>query len=291
MRQAGRYLPEYRALRARYSLHDLFFTPDLIVQVTKMPIDRFGFDAAILFSDITVVYEALGCELTFDEGPNIAMAKTLSYRPEALEPIIEGIRLLRKELKVPLIGFVGAPFTIATYCIEGGAEEALAWLRRDPATFRALLDQIQEALLQFSAAQREAGVDAFQIFDSWANVLTHAEFHSFSLPYVTALVQQNNPMPTLFFMREAARYLTHIPCGISLDGTLSLPEARRLTSRPLQGDLAPDVLFKPPSVIQERVGALLSSMQGDPAFIINLAHGIKPGTPLEGIYALVESVS
>lgn len=294
MRQAGRYLPEYRRLREKYSLKDLFFTPELAVQVTKMPLERFGFDAAILFSDITVVAEALDLPLSFSEGPKLkewvtpASVHKLGATFEKLSPIIEVIHLLKKDLSVPLLGFCGAPFTVASYLV-GSLEMALSWMHKDPKSFQVLLEKIADATSAYLKMQVDAKVDAIQIFDSWANHLTPDEFFTYSLPFIQRFVNEVK-VPCIFFMRGIGPYIDKIPCAVSVDETVCLQKARQLTDQPLQGNLNPELLFQPLDVIKEKTLSILQDMQKDPAFIFNLGHGIKPNTPLEAIYCLVETV-
>jgi uroporphyrinogen decarboxylase len=285
MRQAGRYLPEYRELRKNHSLKELFFTPALAAQITRMPIDRFGLDAAILFSDITVVAEAMGLPLEFQEGPIVApwQEKDLRDCPEALDPIIDAVLLLKKDLAVPLIGFCGGPFTVATYLL-GGVERALQYTR-----LSSLLDRIADVSCEYLRRQAEAGANALQIFDSWANVLTPEQFRTWSLPYIERLIAAAN-VPPIFFMRGAGRHLEEIPCAVSLDWETDLAAARLKTKRALQGNLNPDLLFEPLPVIREKTMEILKSMKGDPAFVLNLGHGVKPGTPVEAVHSLVETV-
>lgn len=294
MRQAGRYLPEYRALREKYSLHDLFFTPELAAQITRMPLDRFHFDAAILFSDITVVAKMLGFSLFFAEGPKVAPAMTLervdvlSIDEEALNPIFEAIHLIQSDITVPLLGFCGAPFTVASYLL-GGMENTRLWMKHHPDVFFRFLQVIQKATLIYTKKQEEAGVDALQIFDSWANLLTVEEFERFSLPFVKEL-SESLSIPTLFFMRNGSPYIEKIPCAISLDENGSLLQARQRTKKPLQGNLGPDVLFEPLSIVKQKTTEILEEMRKDPAFIFNLGHGIKPQTPLDAVYCVVDVV-
>jgi uroporphyrinogen decarboxylase len=290
MRQAGRYLPEYRALRETHRLKELFFTPEWAAEVTLMPIRRFALDAAILFSDITVVAEALGINLDFNEGPVVTPKASpgMSFRPcmEKLDPIIETVRLLKPQLRVPLIGFCGAPFTVASYLI-GDLEETKKWIA-DP-RFSHLLDQIADVSCEYLKRQVAAGVDAVQIFDSWANVLSEEEWRRFALPYIKRLAA-SVPVPAIFFMRGAARYVDEIPCAVSLDWEADLAAIRLKTKKTLQGNLDPDILFGPLPALRERAQALLESMRDDPAFIVNLGHGVKPGTPIEAVHCLIESV-
>ncbi len=296
MRQAGRYLPEYRALRKQRSLRELFFTPELAARVTHLPVDLLGVDAAILFSDITTVALALGLKLDFREGPVVtplvtpAMVDSLPLIPveEALAPVGETIRMLRRSLKVPLIGFCGAPFTVATYLVENYKE----WPKE---ALHKLLDKlaaVTEASIRF---QIQSGAQAIQIFDSWANLLSREEFLEFSLPYIQRLVQASS-VPTIVFMREGALYLDEwsaVPLvALSLDEHTPLPEVRRRVGpeRVLQGNLSTELLYQPIPVIRAEVRRLLDSMHGDPSFILNLGHGLKPDMPVESVKALVAEV-
>ncbi len=293
MRQAGRYLPEYRRLREKHSLKTLFLTPELAFEVTKMPINRFGVDAAILFSDITVIALSLGFDLDFQEGPKITPPLTpshvdhLPFFPEKLEPIFQTIRLLKQDLLVPLLGFCGAPFTVASYLI-GDLERTTDWMRRDPLTFQNLIDKITHATIAYLQLQKQAGVDAVQIFDSWANVLTKEEHERYSLFPLQRCVASIN-LPSLFFMREMGPYVEKIPCGLSLDWTISLREGRQRTAQPIQGNLDPDFLFQPLDQIRTKTKELLYAMEGDPGFILNLGHGVKPQTPVDAVRCFVDT--
>lgn len=292
MRQAGRYLPEYRELRSKYSLRDLFFTPELAAEVTKMPLSRFGVDAAILFSDITVVAVALGFSLEFQEGPKIFPAANplipLGFSPEKLEPVIQTIRLLKKDLNIPLLGFCGGPFTVASYMV-GDMDKTLSWMRGDPKSFGHFLDQITRVTCVYLQMQEEAGVDAVQVFDSWANVLSKEEFETYSLAPLKQLISSVK-IPSLFFMRESKAFIEKIPCALSLDWTVSLKEARGKTAQVLQGNLNPDFLFLPLDQIREKTIEILELMRNDPGFIVNLGHGVKVGTPVDAVECFVDTV-
>ncbi len=294
MRQAGRYLPEYRKLREKYSLRDLFFTPELAAEVTLMPIVRFGFDAAILFSDITVTAESLGLSLDFSEGPKLADWVTpsnlhqLILMPEKLAPMIETLHLLKKDLQVPLIGFCGAPFTVATYFV-GGLEKAISWMRTSPESFLLFLEKIADATILYIQMQEKAEVNAIQIFDSWANHLTPEEFLIYSLPFVQRFVNAVS-CPSIFFMRNVSPYIDKIPCAVSIDESFCLKKARKMTQHPLQGNLSADLLFEPLDVVKSKTLSVLEDMKEDPGFIFNLGHGIKPNTPLDAVYTLVDTI-
>jgi uroporphyrinogen decarboxylase len=291
MRQAGRYLPEYQKLRALHSLREMFFTPRLAAEVTLQPIRRFGFDAAILFSDITAIAPAMGFALEFREGPCVSPFATkgnwqeLSQDLGALDPIAEAALLAKKQLDIPLIGFCGGPFTIATYLTEktwGGVD------------FAQFLDCIANMCIASLRRQIEAGVDAVQIFDSWANLLNDEEFEEYSLKPLKKIIESVDK-PVIIFMRGSAQRVEKLaslkPAAISVDWERPLSEIRRTVKIPLQGNLNPDLLFRSVDQVRNETSALLQEMKGDPAFILNLGHGVKPKTPLEAVAALVEEVA
>jgi len=302
MRQAGRYLPEYQQLRKKHTLKHLFFTPELAAEVTLMPVDLLGVDAAILFSDIMVIALALGFKLEFSEGPVVQPLLTpsildgLSYDLEKLEPVFQTIRLLMPELKVPLLGFCGAPFTVATYLIDKNSGEKFSqtkkWLYSHPQSFYKLLQKIEKVSIDYLKKQVEAGVSAIQLFDSWANVLSKEDFRLFCLPFYKRIIEAV-PVPVILFMRGAGHHLddlASLPCALSLDWKTPMHEARLKTKQTLQGNLDPDLFFAPLSVIQEKTSELLQTMQGDPGFIVNLGHGVKPNTPVDAIRCFIETV-
>lgn len=304
MRQAGRYLPDYQAMRRQHSLFELFFTPELAAKATLMPLEQIGVDAAILFSDITVIALALGFTLDFQEGPVIAPLLQSASDVGKLEcldvktilaPIGETVRLSLSSL--PLIGFCGGPFTVASYLIEKHAGSDLLktkqWLYRDPVSFHMLLDKITQVSCEYLQMQVEKGVQAIQIFDSWAHVLTDDQFREVCLPYWKRLLDSVN-VPGIVFGRGNSFRVQTIesikPSAISVDWQLPVALARSQTSLPLQGNLDPDLLFGPISQVKKETLKLLDSMRGDPGFIVNLGHGIKPNTPVESVRCLVDTV-
>ena len=258
MRQAGRYLPSYQHLRARHSLYTLFTEPDLIAAVTQLPLQAYPFDAAILFSDITIVALSLGLTLTFSEGPRI----TGTSPPQPLTFLTTAIRALKQTLTVPLIGFVGSPYTVSTY------------LNHYP------LAPLTAALLHLIDLQIDAGVDAIQIFESHPHHPSH--------PYLKQLIDHTRArnIPTILFARDASAhphlYAALNPTALSVDEGQPLLAIRNKLSLPLQGNLASDALLDP-STLQPQLNELLTSMRGDPAWIFNLGHGIKPQTPLASL--------
>lgn len=312
MRQAGRYMPEYRALRAKHSFLEMCHCPELVAEVTQQPIQAFGMDAAILFSDILVIPEALGVGLRFDEGAGpiierpLATASDIIKLPsvemkEALDYVSQGIRLLLPSLKVPLIGFCGAPFTLASYMIEGKTSRDLRktkqWMLRDPVSFHALLNRLAEAAGDYLEMQVDAGVQAVQIFDSWAGVLGHAQFCEFSLAYLKKIVARLKPkVPVTLFCRGASVFAPDLiqaaPNAISIDWNARLSDIRRVVPYPiaLQGNLDPDLLYAPLPKLRQEVTALLDSMKGDRGYIFSLGHGITPEVPVEAVRELVDCV-
>jgi uroporphyrinogen decarboxylase len=269
-------MPSYRKLREKHSLRELFFNPELAAEVTLMPIEQIGVDAAILFSDITVVALPLGFSLDFCEGPVIK--GSLQRRGiEILEPIAESIRLIKPQLKVPLIGFCGGPYTVASY-ING-----------DPA----LLEPITEVTIEYIRMQEKAGVDAIQIFDSWANQLNSAEFQQFCTPYLKRIIDAAT-VPVIVFMRGACQRVEELvslrPDAISFDWEKPLSELRSRVPMAMQGNLNPDLLFEPLPIIRQKTQELLDSMRGDPGFIVNLGHGVKPNVPVDAVKCLVDTV-
>lgn len=285
MRQAGRYLPQYRALRAQHSFQTLVHTPELAAQVTHLPIDLFGFDAAILFSDILVVAEVFGFQIDFVEGQGMKLRPpkeatelpvqtTLHYVPQAIE-------LLKKTLAVPLIGFCGGPYTVCRYMERLTPE----WLGK-----------VTDASIEYLKMQVKAGVDVIQIFDSWAGHLSPAEFHTLALPYLTRLVQAIKPLskPLILFCRGSHHYLSELialgPAAIGFDWEVELSEiAQRVPLHiAIQGNLNPKLLNGPLSLLEPAVNHLLESMQNRPGFIFNLGHGIEPSASVENVRWLVQ---
>lgn len=317
MRQAGRYLPEYRELRARAgSFLDLCFTPELAAEATLQPVRRFGFDAAILFSDILVVPYGLGRRVSFEagEGPRLdplatpAAIAALPPRldPSVVEPVYEAIRLVRCELapSVALLGFCGAPWTVATYMIagRGTADQAPARLfaYHEPEAFGRLMDRLASASVEYLVGQFRAGVDAVQIFDTWAGVLPAAEFARWCIEPVrriVAAVRAEVPGAKIIgFPRgvgtSLAAYVENVAVdAVSLDWTVDPGFVRdRIQSRvAVQGNLDPLALVAGGTALDRGVDAALASY-GERPFIFNLGHGILPETPLAHVERMVERV-
>lgn len=316
MRQAGRYLPEYRETRRRVgSFLDLCFTPELAADVTLQPIRRFDFDAAILFSDILVVPYALGQGVRFEEGEGPLLeplaerldSLRLSDVEEKLAPVCETVRLVRRELsgEKPLIGFCGAPWTVATYMIAGrGVPEQLPARRlaaENPDRLQALIDILVEASVVYLLAQIEAGADVIKIFDSWAGVLDgEGWFERWAVRPVQSIVRRVRAVapetPIIVFPRGAGArlgvYAQETKAdAIAVDWMTPMELARDLVAEPvaLQGNLDPALVVEGGRALDEGIDAILSAMRGR-AHIFNLGHGITPDTPLEHVSRLVERV-
>lgn len=312
MRQAGRHLASYRALRQRYSFLEMCHEPDLISQITLLPIEAYDMDAAILFSDILVIAEAMGVGLRFEDqvGPIIERPILTRQDIEALPPpdisklqyVAQGIRQLKKQLQVPLVGFCGAPFTVASYMIEGKTSRDLKktkrWMLKDPEGFHVLLNKIADWSSAYLQLQIEAGVQALQIFDSWANALSHYSFREFSLAYLQQLINdvRHTEIPVILFCRGSSVFAPQLaelrPAGIGLDWNCHMASMRCMIDQSiaLQGNLDPDILYAPLSRIEKEVERLLDEMEGDPGFIFNLGHGIAPDVSEGAVQTLVHCV-
>ena len=318
MRQAGRYLPEYRAVRSQAgSFMNLCTNPELACQVTLQPLERFPLDAAILFSDILTIPDAMGLGLRFAEGEGPVFDKPLRSAaaidrlgvpdPEAeLRYVVDAVRLIRRELneRVPLIGFSGSPWTLSTYAIEGGASKtfryAKALLYQDPSSAHKLLGVLTESVVLYLSAQIEAGAQAIMVFDTWGGVLTSAAYEEFSLAYmqeiVSALASRHPEIPVILFTKGAGVWLSKIAAtgcrGIGCDWTIDLDTARRQvgTNIALQGNLDPSILFGSSDAIVRETARVLQQHGSRKGHIFNLGHGIQPETPIEAVALLVEAV-
>jgi uroporphyrinogen decarboxylase len=316
MRQAGRYLPEYRAVRARADFLTMVRTPELAVEVTLQPVDLLGVDAAIIFSDILVVPQAMGMALTVEEGTGprfdaplrgaADIAKLRDPAPEEeLRYLLDALRLARRELneRVPLIGFAGAPWTLMSYMVEGTGSKNFARAKRflveQPAEAHRLLERLASTVGAFVRAQVEAGAQAVQLFDSWAAALGPSDFRAFALPYLARAcrIAREAGAPVIAFAPGAGWALEEIAehTGADVIGvdwqTDAAQARRRLQGRPvaLQGNLDPCWLYASPGVIRERTREMLDAF-GPAGHIANLGHGILPDVPVAHARAFVEAV-
>ena len=313
MRQAGRYLPEYREIRKGRTMLETIQAPELAAEITLQPIRRFGFDAAILFSDLTVPFTPMGAPFDLKEGVGPVVEKPVRSRDdlkalrkiqpeEDLPHVLETIRILRRELSVPLIGFTGAPFTLASYLIEGGPSKDHKRTRQmmysDPELWHSLMALLADVVRTYLESQIRAGADAVQLFDSWIGVLSEDSYREFLLPHMRSIFAGLRPLgvPVIHFgtgtpallkiMKEAGGDV------IGVDWRISLPQAAKNIGEPtpLQGNLDPAVLITEPAIIRKRALDIVRQGRDLPGHIFNLGHGIYPETPIENVEALVETV-
>ena len=295
-------MPSYRALRAKHSFMELALTPELAAEVTLLPVEELGVDAAILFSDILVILLTLGCKVDFVEGtgPQVLAPERFEQRDvsETLQPVFEALKLLKGTLKVPLLGFAGAPFTVASYLL-GGLTAAKKRMLGDPQAFAKLIDLLTELTIEYLVLQAEAGADAVQVFDTWAGELGVKHYRAYSLSplkRICVALQEKN-IPVILFSRKTAQHLPALaalkPTALSVDWTVDLPSLRHgIVSKPiaLQGNFDPDLLYCDEKMIRETVASTLEAMQGDGGYIVNLGHGIKPDMEQARVAAFVEAV-
>jgi len=315
MRQAGRYLPQYQAVRANVDFLTLCKTPELAAEVTLQPVEILGVDAAILFSDILIPVEAMGMALEFPEkyGPTLsepirnksAVDRLVVPDTEDDMPfIIETIRILRERLKdkVPLIGFSGAPFTLATYMIEGGSSKNFIHTKKimfqNNRLFNYLMDKLTLMVTSYLSAQIRAGVQAVQIFDTWAGVLTPFDYKESVLPHVKKTISElkKEGVPIIYFANDCAGILQEIRKSgadvIGVDWKIDISDAIKKLGKKVvvQGNLDPCALFLSKEEIEERVKDILWKGETAKSHIFNLGHGILPDTPVENAIALVKAV-
>ena len=317
MRQAGRYLPEYRKMREKAgSFLTLCTTPELACEVALQPLRRFPLDGAILFSDILTIPHAMGLGLHFVEGEGPAFERPVRTPrdidrlappdpEEDLRYVIDTVRLLRAELggRIPLIGFAGSPWTLATYMVEGGSSvhfaRAKGLLYEQPHAAHRLLEVLAESVRAYLQAQAEAGADVLMIFDTWGTVLAADEYRDFSLAYLAHIVralEAETDTPIVLFGRGGGQWLHELAAtgcaALGIDWTVDIARARREVGDrvALQGNLDPCVLYASPSTIRERAGRLLQAYGPGSGHVFNLGHGLQPGMDPGRVSALVDAV-
>ncbi len=313
MRQAGRYLPDYMRVRSNCTFLELCKSPELAAEVTIQPVDILGVDAAILFSDILTPIEPMGMKLDFVPGPVFenpvrTMADVEKLRIPTMEEdvpyVLDTIRILRRELaaKVPLIGFGGAPFTLACYMVEGKGSKDFAQIKRmmyaAPEVYAALMEKITTMDTAYLNAQIGAGAQAIQIFDTWGGILSPADYAKYVLPYTKKLINGLNraDIPVIHFVKGAGAMLDIVKQAggdvMGLDWHVDLGKARDLLGADMavQGNLDPTVLFAPQNIIEREVKRVLDDNAGRPGHIFNLGHGILPTVPPENAIFMVECV-
>jgi uroporphyrinogen decarboxylase len=314
MRQAGRYMAEYRAIRAKASLLEICHRPELASEVTLQPVEFLGVDAAIIFADILLPFEPLDLGLTFTAGEGPAIEKPIRSAEQVarlpqVDPerdlgyVLEAIRLTVKALagSVPLIGFAGAPFTLASYAIEGGGTRTFAETKRlmyqDPGTWHALLDRFAGIVGAYLAAQARAGAEALQVFDSWVGCLSPDDYRRYVLPHsrkAIALAREGGA-PIIHFGTDTSGFLDEMAEAggdvIGVDWRIRLDDGwKQFPNRGIQGNLDPCALFAPLKELKARVADILDRAAGRPGHIFNLGHGILPNTDPARVRAVVEMV-
>jgi uroporphyrinogen decarboxylase len=314
MRQAGRYMPEYRAIRSKLSFLELCRNPGLCAEIMLAAVDRLGVDAAIIFADLLPILEPMGLELEFtaDEGPVIRnpirgpeevdrLGELESVGP--LEFVIETVRQTRAGLdpRLPLLGFSGAPFTLASYAIEGGASRNYLRVKslmvEDPGAWDALMGRLSRAVARYLNAQIAAGAQAVQLFDSWVGCLGPDDYRRYVLPYSRAVIEAVEPAAPLIHFASGNPALLPLMAEaggtvIGIDWRTRLDDAWRAVGpdRAIQGNLDPAVLLTNPAEIRRQAQAIVAQAGGRPGHIFNLGHGVLPETPVANVMALVEAV-
>jgi uroporphyrinogen decarboxylase len=314
MRQAGRYMEEYRKLRRQYGFLELCKKSDLAAEITVTPVERLGVDAAILFADILLILEPMGVGLEYSQGDGpvihhpVRSGKDVDglkeFDPEnELSFVYEAVRKISKTLKnkVPLIGFAGAPFTLASYLIEGGGSRNYVHTKKlfytAPEAWKRLMERLARDTAKYLNCQIAAGAEVVQIFDSWAGCLTPSDYEQFVLPHTRAVIEAVTPgVPVINFTTGTAGSLKHVRAAggdvIGLDWRVNLDEAWETVGYDvaIQGNLDPVTLYAAPKEIKNRVADILRRAGARPGHIFNLGHGVLPETPVDHVIAMVEAV-
>ena len=314
MRQAGRYMPEYRKVRKEHSIVEICKTPELAADVTITAAERLGVDAAIIFADLLLPLEVMGLDFEFVEGdgPKIArplrdagaVAQLKTDRAEELEYVAESIQIVARHFgeRLPVIGFCGAPFTLASYMIEGGGSRnyvhTKSLMYRDPEAWDELMRRLIRVLSPFAAAQARAGADAIQVFDSWVGCLSPPDYLRYVLPHTRTLIAEIKAtgVPVIYFGTGMATLLDAIKQTraevVGVDWRIPIDEAFEMLGSKfaVQGNLDPVALFAPEAELRRQAREILKLAAGKPGYIFNLGHGILPETPVENVLALVDEV-
>lgn len=315
MRQAGRYLPEYRKLRHEIgSFLKMCKNPDVASEITLQPLARFDLDAAIIFSDILTIPDAMGLGLSFEtkEGPQFAFpvrdAAAVQRLPipdpeQELRYVMDAIRQVRAQTTLPLIGFCGSPWTVATYMVEGKSSKTFSIIKkmlyREPALLRQLLDKLTKASCLYLKAQIEAGAQVVMVFDTWGGILSPSAYCAFSLYFMEQIVhfvKAFSSVPVILFAKQVGYHLEQIAKtgtdAIGIDWTIDLAHARRRVGHQvaIQGNLDPCVLYATSETVQKEVQALLAQWGPHPGHVFNLGHGIYPDIPIENVQAMIQTI-
>ena len=313
MRQAGRFLPEYNELRAKYSFLQMCKTPELACEVTLMPVKRFELDAAILFSDILICLEAMGVNVTFIDGKGPVLEPPIRTQDqinalsdtniEEKTAFVAGtVKIIKNEIsgKIPLIGFAGAPFTVACYGIEGGGSKNFRYVKEliysKPEAFQRLMDKITNATIAYLKMQVRSGVDTVQLFDTWGGLLSEKEYERFSFPYVKKIISsiKKENVPVIYFVLNGAHLLEKVKDStasvIGVDWRVPIEKIRSVVGDKivLQGNMDPGLLYGTKEAIKEAVQEIIKG--AGRAHIFNLGHGIWPDVPIENVQYLIDTV-
>lgn len=314
MRQAGRFMKEYWDIKNKYSFLEMCKTPELAADVTMLPVDLLGIDAAILFSDILVTGEAMGGDLSFtaNVGPKFANPVRTQNDIDALQVnvgdklqyVADAIKVIQQRLngKIPLIGFAGAPFTVMSYLVEGGSSKDFKltklMLHNEPAMAHQLLSKIAQVTADYLNLQIAAGVNAVQIFDSWAQALAWDDYKEFSHRYIVEIISKLNrkDIPVISFCKGSSVFAPLMaeakPDVVSIDWNVDLLDIKKRLPQGIavQGNLDPHILYADKAVIKDRIHKLFERMRGEPGFIFNLGHGIMPDIPFDNVKYAVEVI-
>jgi len=313
MRQAGRSLPEYRALRERWSLEEIVAQPELCAEVTLQPVRRLGVDAAVMFADIMLPLRGMGIDFELVESIGPVVAKPIRSTEavsalrtpaaaESVPQVLDAVRIVARESPVPVIAFAGGPFTLASYAIEGRPSRDFLltklFMYREPAAFRLLLDKLATVMAEYLGAQVAAGARAFQVFDSWVGALSPADYEAHVLPFTRRIFEATQALgvPRIHFGTSTAGLLELIATSgadvISLDWRVDLDAGWRRVGHDhgVQGNLDPAVLLGPRELVVEGARQVLRRAAGRRGHVFNLGHGVLPGSPVENLQALVETV-
>lgn len=313
MRQAGRFMPEYWEIKNKYSFLEMCKTPEIAADVTMLPVDLLGIDAAILFSDILVTPEAMGGQLSFEQGVGPRFANPVRTAADAaqlsvdcvdkLQYVADAIKVIQERLqgRIPLIGFAGAPFTILSYLVEGGSskdfKKTKLMLNNEPELAHSILKKISDVTIAYLNMQVDAGVNALQLFDSWANVLSWNDYKEFSHQYNKYIIENiKRTVPVISFSKGASVFAPLMieakPDVISIDWNADIKNVKQTLPEgiAIQGNLDPNVLYANKDVITKKITELFERMRGEPGFIFNLGHGIQPDMSFDHVKHAVEVI-
>lgn len=313
MRQAGRYMPEYQAVKAQYSFHEMCRLPQIAADVTMQPIDVLGVDAAIIFNDILIPLQNMGFQVEYREGgpvvepPARGPADLERIKPARFDdtpPVYESIAEMRRRVgpDFPILGFAGAPFTMAAYMAEGVTSKNLRHIKTlvfdQPDTLKRMLDAVTETVIDYLRVQIRAGADAVQIFDTWGGTLSKGDYRAFALPWQKQVVDaiQSDGTPVILYVKGSAHVVDELKESgaqiVSVDWLTPLGEARRRLGDDvaLQGNLDPTALYASPETVSKAVNEMLGQLPGGVGHIVNLGHGILPETPVDSVKAFVDTV-